>query len=220
MSYRPLAATRAPKSIRDFVAKHIDMQFADVHAMLRLPLKDDGFEAGCNFACVSTLCGLIAGASTIFYKQTGSNGERFKGVLNDYYPWQLQPKGGVSQAESVATIYFDYRNPLAHAWAVSTKEVGKHPNKRVIVDGSATVLGVVKQALTEEAVAALETPTGPAPSWLTPVVVRNAAGGFDLYPHSLYWGTRRMVERLTRDRARMQQALALFATMRTPAVGP
>jgi hypothetical protein len=102
---------------------------------------------------------------------------------------------------------------LSGAWAVSTKEVGKHPNKRIIMDGGAKVLGVVKQALTEEAIAALETSTGRAPSWLTPVVVRNAAGGFDLYPHSLYWGTRRMVERLTRDRTRMQQAVALFATI-------
>lgn len=43
MPYRPLAATRAPKSIRDFVAKHIDMQFADVHAMLRLPVVSKNF---------------------------------------------------------------------------------------------------------------------------------------------------------------------------------
>jgi hypothetical protein len=116
--------------------------------------------------------------------------------MNDYFPWRLQPKGSASQPESVAAIYADYRNPLAHAWAVCTKEAGKHPNKRGIMNASAKVLGVVKHALTEAAVAALETPTGRAPSWLTPAVVRNAAGGFDLYPHSLYWGTRRMVERL------------------------
>jgi hypothetical protein len=36
------------------------------------------------------------------------------------------------------------------------------------------------------------------------------------YPHSLSWGTRRMVEKLTRDRARMRQTVALFTTMRTP----
>jgi len=215
MPYRPLTTTRAPKSIRDFVATHVDMQFADVHAMLRLPLTDDGLNAGCNFACVSTLCGLIAGASTIFYSQTGSNGDRFKGVLNDYYPWRMQPIGGVSQPEAVAALYSDYRNPLAHAWAVSTKEVGRYPNKRIIMDGNARVLGVVKQALTEQAIAALETSSGRAPAWLTPVVVRNSAGGLDLYPHSLYWGTRRMVEKLTRDRARMRQTAALFATMGT-----
>ena len=36
-------------------------------------------------------------------------------------------------------------------------------NKRIIMDGSAKVLGVVKRALTEDAVEALEAPTGPAP---------------------------------------------------------
>jgi hypothetical protein len=40
-----------------------------------------------------------------------------------------------------------------------------------------------------QAIAALETPSGRAPSWLTPVVTRNSVGGLDLYPHSLYWGT-------------------------------
>ena len=86
--------------------------------------------AGCNFACASTLCGLIAGASTIFYRQSGSDRARFTGVLNDYYPWALQPTGGASQTESVAAIYADYRNPLAHAWGACTKEVGKDPDKR------------------------------------------------------------------------------------------
>ena len=216
MPYRPLNATRAPNSIRDFIATHVDMQFADVHAMLRLPLDRGRNGAGCNFACVSTLCGLIAGASTIFYSQTGSNGERFKGVLNDYYPWRTQPKGGVSQAEA---------SPLSTPTTETRLRMpGRFPPGRsgdIRTSGSswtanAKVLGVVKQALTEQAIAALETPSGRAPSWLTPVVVRNAAGGFDLYPHSLYWGTRRMVEALTRDRTRMQQTVALFATMRTP----
>lgn len=216
MAYRPLTTTRAPKSIRAFVATHVDMQFGDVHTMLRLPLGGDGLEAGCNFACVSTLCGLIAGASTIFFSQTGSNGERFKGVLNEYYPWRLQPKGGVSQAETVDALYCDYRNPLAHAWAVSTREQGRYPHKRVIMDAIARILGVVKQTLTEQAIAALETPSGPAPLWLTPAVVRNSAGGLDLYPHSLYWGTRRMVEKLTRDRVRMRETVALFATLTRP----
>ena len=63
MPYRPLAATRAPKSIRDFVSKHIDMQFADVHTMLHLPLDSDGLGAGCNFACVSSLWPIAVAAA-------------------------------------------------------------------------------------------------------------------------------------------------------------
>jgi hypothetical protein len=30
---------------------------------------------------------------SIFHRQSGSNAERFKGVLDDYYPWRLQPQG-------------------------------------------------------------------------------------------------------------------------------
>ena len=94
-----------------------------------------GWRPAATSRAVSTLCGLIAQAlSTIFFSQTGSNGERFKGVLADYYPWRLQPKGGVSQEEAITALYSDYRNPLAHAWAVSTTEVGML-NKRIVIDG-------------------------------------------------------------------------------------
>jgi hypothetical protein len=45
------------------------MQLADVHAILRLPLEAmEGMEGGCNFASVSVLCAVIAGASTIFFR--------------------------------------------------------------------------------------------------------------------------------------------------------
>ena len=81
----------------------------------------------------------------------------------------------------------------------------------------ARLLAPGKQALTEQAIAILQSPSGRAPSWLTPVITRNSAGGLDVYPHSLYWGTRRMVEKLTRDSARMQQTVALFATMKAAA---
>lgn len=84
------------------------------------------------------------------------------------------------------------------------------------MDGNARVLGVVKQALTEQGLAALETPAGRAPTWLTPVVMRNFRRRPGPVPHPLYWGTRRMVETLTRDRARMRQTVALFATMTPP----
>jgi len=220
MAFRELCTEQAPHSIRDFVRQHVDMQFADVHAMLRLPITTDtGLEAGCNFAAVSTLCGLIAGASTLLYSQHGSNRERFRGVLNDYYPWGQQPAGGVSQEESVNALWADYRNPLAHAWAVSTKETGPKANRRIIMDVNAKLLGVVKRSLTEEAIEALEEPRGQPPAWLTPVVAQNAAGGRDVYPHSLYWGTRRLVEKLLADPERMQRTVAFFATMETPSSG-
>jgi hypothetical protein len=217
MAFRGLCTELAPPSIRDFVREHLDMQFADVHAMLRLPITpDQGLDAGCNFAAVSTLCGLIAGASTVFYRQDGSNRQRFLGVLHEYYPWGQLPTGGVSQETTVTALWDDYRNPLAHAWAVSTKEVGPKGNRRVIIDVNAKLLGVVKKSLTEEAIEVLEEPGGQPPSWLTPVVAQNARGGLDVYPHSLYWGARRLVEKLLADPERMDRTVAFFATMEPP----
>jgi hypothetical protein len=84
------------------------------------------------------------------------------------------------------------------------------------MDVNAKLLGVVKRSLTEEAIEALEEPRGQPPAWLTPVVAQNAAGGLDVYPHSLYWGTRRLVEKLLTDPERMHRTVAFFATLETP----
>jgi len=40
-----------------------------------------------------------------------------------------------------------------------------------------------------------------------------------VYPHSLYWGTRRLVEKLLADPERMDQTVAFFATMQPPPAG-
>ena len=54
---------------------HVDMQLHDVHTMLRLPIRDQpGMEGGCNFASVSVLCSVVAGASTVFFRQVAWRG--------------------------------------------------------------------------------------------------------------------------------------------------
>jgi hypothetical protein len=187
------------------------MQLADVHTMLRLPLQEvPGMDGGCNFASVSVLCAVVAGASTIFFRQRGFVVERFRDVLKEFYPWHHQPQGGVETAIAVNAIYDNYRNPLAHALAVSTRTQGHGPSQTILVDTHLRPFGVIKRALTEDAVMALEQPDGPPPSWLTPVVTSNSGGGLDIYPHSLYWGTRRMLEQLFRDAALMRQTVIWF----------
>src|SRR5262245_46181853 len=171
MSYTPLKTDAAPQSIRDFVRLHVDMQLLDVHTMLRLPFGDQpGMEGGCNFATVSVLCSVIAGASTVFFRQNGLAGPRFEELLIRFYPWDVQPRGGVEPDIAVRAIYKEYRNPLAHALAVSTRTVGRGADQRILVDTRRIPLGVIKRALTEDAITALEVPDGPPPTWLTPVV--------------------------------------------------
>ena len=83
------------------------------------------------------------------------------------------------------------------------------------MDGTAKVIAIAKQALTEDAVAALEAPTGPAPYGSCPLLFAMPPEAL-MFSAFLYWGTRRMVESLTGDPTRMEQTLALFATMPTP----
>jgi hypothetical protein len=214
MAYTSLKTDGAPQSIKDFVKQHVDMQMHDVHTMLRLPLAEEsGMEGGCSFASVSVLCALIAGASTVFFRRHGPDGERFTDLLAAHYPWDSQPRGGVEPSVAISAIYGRYRNPLVHALALSTRKSGRGAARRIVVDTREKPLGVIKQALTEEAVVVLEQSDGPAPSWLTPVVTSNSADGVDLYPHSLYWGTRRMFESLFRDGALMQQTVDWFAPL-------
>ena len=59
----------------------------------------------------------------------------------------------------------------------------------------------------------LEAPDGLPPSWLTPVVTPNVGGGLDIYPHALYWGTRRMLERLFQEPELMQESVKWFTPL-------
>jgi hypothetical protein len=170
-------------------------------------------EGGCNFASVSVLCALIAGASTVFFRQHGAAGQRFRDLLTGFYPWDEQPQGRVATAVAVDAVYDEYRNPLAHALGVSTRTQGRGLGQTILVDTGVRPLGVIKRALTEDAIMALEQAEGHPPAWLTPVVTENSGGGLDLYPHSLYWGTRRMLERLFREPTFMQQTVKWFSPL-------
>lgn len=214
MTYTPLRTDDAPQSIRDFVREHVDMQLHDVHTMLLLPRPEEaGMAGGCNFAAVAVLSSLISGASTVFFRQEGEAGPRFRDLLTKYYPWEEQPPGGVDQGTAVTAIYKEYRNPLAHALAVSTRTVGRGASQRILVDTRRRPLGVIKPRRTEEQIVLLEQPEGRPPSWLSAVVTPNNGGGMDIYPDSLYWGTRRLLERLFRKRDLMQGTVNWFAPL-------
>jgi hypothetical protein len=98
MAYQQIQISdQTPEILRRFIREHIDMQFGDVHCMLRLPMPEVGLTHGCNFAATSILLNLISGLSTVFYKREGSAGARFRGLLREFYPWDLQPSGAARE---------------------------------------------------------------------------------------------------------------------------
>lgn len=190
----------APSQVRVFIAEHVDMQFHDVHCMLRLPMTARGLRAGCNFAAASTLLGLVSGASVMLYAPERFHDDEgrellFKGVLRDAYPW-LNRKPAVPPEEAANKLWQMYRCPFAHSLGVLRP---KGQWSKVLKPG---------QGMAERDVAALEKP-GQRPRDLPPTMIK-AGSTYKLNVHSLYWGTRRMFETLTEDASRMRRAAKLL----------
>jgi hypothetical protein len=121
---------KAYPTVFDFVKGHLDMQFADVRAMLRLPLPSQGITPACNFAVTAVLCNMISGlsvtlfmpASPIVLNNKGKihwigSGATFKQLLEKFYPWQ----SGENGEERAKVLYDIIRNPAAHALGVYGK---------------------------------------------------------------------------------------------------
>ena len=109
MAYTPLSIDpNTPRTVRDFIQVHLDMQFHDVHCMFRLPLPEHDVRAGCNFAAANTLLSLVSGCSVTLYEQGSQprkSGQFFKGVLGDFYPWSLEPAVGAPKNEAIDLLY-------------------------------------------------------------------------------------------------------------------
>ena len=112
-----------------FVRDHLSMQFGDVRAMLRLPLRKSGIEYGCNFAVTATLCNLVSGISVTMFKPSNFtrmdkgkkkwiySGAAFKQLLKNHYPWEP----GENPTDGAKALYDLFRNPLSHALGVHSK---------------------------------------------------------------------------------------------------
>jgi hypothetical protein len=105
------------------------MQFEDLRAVLRLPLKALGSPSGGNFLATSGLLAAISGCSVLFYragpeafKYPYASEERFREAL-DYMPWDARA-AGMQKGTGIKRLYGYARNPLAHAFGVSY-----HPGK-------------------------------------------------------------------------------------------
>ncbi len=190
MAYQPLDINPStPAKVIDFIRRHVDMLFHDVHCMLRLPIPAQNLDAGCNFAAATYLLDLISGISTALYDGRGGSGVRFKAIVEKYYPWETEPVGGVTAKAGSEVLYNVFRNPLVHALGL----------------GKAHVAITKSNGLPEDLLEALEcSMTRPAVgSYEATIKVHRADNGMDLVVDGLYWGIRVMVRRLTDDLALM-----------------
>jgi len=202
MTYRPLDFDRekTPPRVLDLIDNQIEMQFKDIHCMFRLPLRRPKLEAGCNFAIAQVLLAQIGGISTILYKQSTASKSAFQRLMLTHY-WPHDPPEGVTSKDATEILYEEFRNPLAH-------NLGLHVDRRygplrlAIDDGVKHKVKKFEGLSEKEIVARESSQTRPTMS-ATLTVTKNKKV---LLVDGLYWGVRRMVERLAADKALMNKA--------------
>ncbi len=95
--------------LQQLLAEQVDMQFADIRALLRLPQDVVAAKVGRNFTAMSMLCNQISGFSVWFFHNRAARrikakevkqrrrdplaGARFKAFVYAYYPRQLGEPG-------------------------------------------------------------------------------------------------------------------------------
>jgi len=188
--YQPLKINPATPARARRLVQHLDTLLKDVHAMFRLPLQEEGLTSGCNYAGAVFLIEIIGGISTTLFRGTGGSGEKFKTVVRDYYPWDLE--GRSDRAQAAKELYIFFRNPLAHALGMGDKKGG-----------------IGKQGFPEDQLEKFELSTSPP---LNPTLQSiPAEDTLHLSVDSLYWGIRVMITRLTDDSVMMTKTEAYLS---------
>jgi hypothetical protein len=153
----------------------------------------------------------VSGISVVLYEPPADGrdtGRKFKGVLRDFYPWDVEPSGSINCASEGANVLYEtFRNPLTHAFGFQAPE----PPGRL----SITRLG--PSPLRDDELEALESspvrPTSTALRGAGTLIRDKDTQALDLNAESLYWGVRELLRRLTADHARMELAEAFLRPM-------
>lgn len=124
MKVSEIVGAQAYPHINHFVESALDMQLADVRALLQLPRPSIGITSPCNFPIVATLCNLVSGISVTIHKpaqllgEVGSecpSGEAFKDLVRDFFPCRR-----LGAPDDIPDYLYEYyRNPLAHSAAIA-----------------------------------------------------------------------------------------------------
>lgn len=209
MLQRLADAFRPYPRIHDFVVNHVQMQFEDVGAMLRLPIQAYGIINGCNFAAASTICNLLSGISVTIFEpgvsqrpdkhgkmQPISSGEAFREFVKGFYPDPSPQR----RSDIAGALYRHLRNPFAHALGVLSKGTLQLAIKRVT--------SPTGDGLTQAELKAIEESSQRSSN--IPVGVQGSGGQWDIIVDFLYRDALDMMVSLAQDATQMQKAEARF----------
>ncbi len=200
MSYRQLNIGSKFPLIKKLIERLEDHYLRDVHTMLRLPIPDCSLPAGCNFAIAQTLLATIAGVSSTLYPRNGTDYEKFKTLLKDYYPWKHEPTNPIMADDAASILYGTFRNPLVHDIGLDLKQRSKTQN--VIIERMVTISG-----FPEETIEQIEYTSK---RYQMPATITRRDDATVLLVEALYWGTRCMIENLVAKCSSLEQAESML----------
>jgi hypothetical protein len=202
-----LAPAVAYPRVQSFLTDVLDMQFADVRAMLQLPRPAVGITPACNFAIVSTLCNLISGISTTIFKPlkplceaplwNPGSGHAFQEFVRIYFPY-APPSADYFPRQ----LYELCRNPMAHSAGLNDTSSFVVLFTRIF-DPSHVGIGWSDQELED-----IERPDRPFSMRHPGVVVDQ--NRWILHCDSFYVDVIEMLRRLNADAAQMKAAETRF----------
>jgi hypothetical protein len=200
---------QALPNVRRFLAEQIDMQFADIRVLLRLPQPAIAPHVGANFTATAMILGQISGFSVWFFHNRSAklieaeerrrkvtmplSGLRFTAFVRSYYPRAV----GEPTPRTIGNVLYDTRNVLTHNLGVG--EVRRLKGRRNV--------DIVKPdpALSEEDVVELENYASFSGAR---VPVQRRGQQVSLYVPGLYWALCRMLRAALLDQpARCETAV-------------
>jgi hypothetical protein len=202
-------------NVQQFLREQIDMQFADIRVLLRLPQAALDPDVGCNFTTAAAILNQISGFSIWFFHNAAAkrietrerrakakapfSGARFKSFVRSYYP----RRAGEPTARTIANHLYDTRNVLSHLLGVGD----------VVRTTRARRVDIVKPdpPLDEQDVVDLETH---AAFPLAGVPVQRVGMRTRIYVPGLYWALCYMLRAALADQPRRCEA-AVAPALRT-----
>ena len=124
-------------ALKEFLRRQVDMQFADLRLLFRLPVEELDPNVGCNLTAAAMMLNVISGCSVWLFQteeaaeiqaREAADGsrrsrERFVGFIKEYWP-QIPPE---PPPENVAKRLYEVRNSLSHDLGAYDDPKQKHP---------------------------------------------------------------------------------------------
>jgi hypothetical protein len=211
-SQYPEAATLP--AVRQLLGELIDMQFADLRVLLRLPDPALAPNVGCNFTATAMMTNLISGFSIWFFhnryartlepkekeKRQAYSARRFNGFVRAYYPRQMHEP----TPPTIAKHLYDARNLLSHNLGIDDASWRTRERKR----SRRRTISLLKPdpALSDADVVELETYATPP---FAPHAVTRRGLETRIFVPGLYWALGRMLRAALREQpVRCEQTAA------------